>query len=406
MRIVEINSVNSGSTGNITIKIAEEARKNGIDIMTCVPKSRSNLKKSCENQFVFGDRMTRNLHIWLAQYTGFQECFSMIATYRLLRRITAFKPEIIHLHNLHGNYINLPMLFHYIKKKDIPIVWTLHDCWSFTGQCPHFIMVKCERWKYECFECPQIRIYPSSRVDRTREMWKLKRKWFTGVKNMTIVTPSKWLANLVQQSFLKDYPVKVINNGINLNVFKPTPSNFREKNGIEETKRLVLGVAFDWGIRKGLDVFIQLAKELDASKYQIVIVGTNDEIDRKIPNTIISVHRTQNQQELAAIYTAADVFVNPTREEVLGMVNVEALACGTPVLTFETGGCPEIVDDTCGKIIKVDDFESLKKDIVNILDAQVFSSEVCRKRALEFDETQLYHNYLELYKKVDNEDEE
>lgn len=229
MKIVEINSVNVGSTGNIMIQIAETAREKGMEVLTCCPKSRTNVKKNVENQLLFGNRWSRNVHILLAKYTGFQNCFSIVSTFRFLRKVKAYQPDLLHLHNLHGNYINLPILFHYIKKYDIPVLWTLHDCWAFTGQCPYFTMVKCEKWKTGCYNCPQINIYPSSKVDRTKIMWRLKKKWFTGVKNMIIITPSKWLADLVKQSYLKEYPVKVINNGIDLDVFKPTPSDFKEK---------------------------------------------------------------------------------------------------------------------------------------------------------------------------------
>lgn len=232
MKLVEINSCNFGSTGNIMLGIAEIAREKGIDAYVCVPKSRDNSKKSVDGQIFIGNRFSRNLHIQLGQLTGYQGCFSVFSTWNFLRKLSRIKPDIIHLHNLHGNYINLPMLFRYIKKHDIPVVWTLHDCWSFTGQCPYFIMVKCGRWRTGCHDCTQYKKYPASKVDRTKQMWHLKKKWFTGVRKMTIVTPSKWLGNLVKESYLKEYPVKVINNGIDLDVFKPTPSDFREKYGI------------------------------------------------------------------------------------------------------------------------------------------------------------------------------
>mgnify|MGYP002532974705 FL=1 len=161
------------------------------------------------------------MNVALARITGYNGCFAWIETHKLLKEIDKFHPDIIHLHNLHDSYINLPMLFSYIKKHDIPVVWTLHDCWSFTGQCPYFTMVKCDEWKTGCHDCPQYKEYPSSLYDNTKMMWRLKKKWFTGVKNMTIVTPSKWLAGLVKESYLRDYPVQVINNGIDLNVFKP-----------------------------------------------------------------------------------------------------------------------------------------------------------------------------------------
>ena len=199
------------------------------------------------------------------------------------------------------------MLFNYIKSKKIPVVWTLHDCLAFTGQCPYFTIVKCNKWRTECYDCPQYRQYPKSYVDRTKIMYNLKKEWFTGVQNMTIVTPSQWLAEQVEQSFLKNYQVKVINNGINLNVFKPTKNNFREAHGIGKDEYMLLGVAFGWDRRKGLDVFIELSKRLP-KQYKIVLVGTDVNVDKRLPWNITSVHRTQNQKELAEIYTAADLF--------------------------------------------------------------------------------------------------
>ena len=183
------------------LQIAAEARKQGHEVYTCCPKSRSNLKKKVDHQILIGNIFSRNLHIKLAKLTGYNGCFSILSTWNCLRKIKKISPDLIHLHNLHNCYINLPMLFKFIKKYNIRVIWTLHDCWSFTGQCPHFTLAKCEKWKIGCYECQSYREYPQSRVDKTQKMWKLKKKWFTGINNMTIVTPSQWLADLVKQSF-------------------------------------------------------------------------------------------------------------------------------------------------------------------------------------------------------------
>jgi glycosyltransferase involved in cell wall biosynthesis len=228
-------------------------------------------------------------------------------------------------------------------------------------------------------------------------MWRLKKKWFTGVEDMTIVTPSQWLAGLVKESILKDYTVKVIHNGIDLSIFKSMPNNFREKYGIPENKKILLGVAFGWGIRKGLDVFLELEKRLDPHKYQIVLVGTDDKVDKQLPAGIISIHRTQNQQELAEIYTAADLFVNPTREENYPTVNMESLACGTPVLTFRTGGSPEILDENTGAVVDCDDIDALEQEIVRICDKKPHSMEACLTRAKSFDMNERFEEYIKLY---------
>lgn len=395
MKILEINSTNYGSTGNIMLQIADTARRKGHTVITCCPASRENKKKSVENQWLIGSRFSRNVHLKLFEYTGFNGCFSLVSTFTFLHKVKKFKPDIIHLHNLHNGYINLPMLFKYIKKQKIQAIWTLHDCWTFTGQCPYFDLAKCDKWKNGCHDCPQINVYPSSKVDRTRTMWKLKRKWFTGVEDMTIVTPSEWLGGLVQQSYLKGYPIKVINNGIDLKVFKPTESDFRQKHHLEN-KYILLGVAFGWGKRKGLDVFIELAKRLD-DRFQIVLVGTNDDVDKLLPTNIISVHKTNNQQELAEIYTAADLFVNPTREENYPTVNMESISCGTPVLTFKTGGSPEIPNVKTGYVVDVDDIDEMEKQIVRICTELLFSKDDCLERAKSFDRNIKFQEYVDLY---------
>ena len=317
-----------------------------------------------------------------------------------MKKIDEFKPDIIHLHNLHDSYINLSMLFSYIKKHNVPAVWTLHDCWSFTGQCPHFTIVKCDKWKVGCHNCPQYKEYPASLYDNTKKMWQLKKKWFTGVKNMTIVTPSEWLAGLARESYLKQYPIEVINNGIDLNAFKPTHSNFREQYGIPGDKYIVLGVSFGWGYRKGLDCFVEMAEKL-GERYQIVLVGTDNEIDKNLPQSIISIHRTQNQKELAEIYSAADVFAMPTREENYPTVNMEAIACGTPVVTFRTGGSPEMLDDKTGIVVEANNIEATEKAIKDICEKKRCNDEdYIVAYSKKFNMQKKFTDYIELYATV------
>lgn len=399
MRIAEINSCNFGSTGNVMLEIAEVAEKCGHTAAVCYPKSRGNAKKQKETDIVIGSRLSRNLHLKLAEITGLNGCFSYFSTLDFLRKLNKFKPDIIHLHNLHNCYVNLPLLFGYIKKHNIKTVWTLHDCWSFTGHCPHFDMIGCDKWKTECYNCPQYKEYPKSLFDNSKYMYSLKKKWFTGVKNMTIVTPSKWLAGLVKESYLRDYPVKVINNGIDLNVFKPTESDFRKKYDCE-SKNIVLGVASPWGKRKGLDVFSELAERLD-DRYRIVLVGLAKEQKEGLPPNIIGLERTANQTELAGIYTAADVFANPTREENYPTVNMEAIACGTPVVTFNTGGSPEIIDETCGTAVAKNDIDGICNKIIKICETKPYSEETCLKRAKSFDENEKFREYIRLYEVTD-----
>lgn len=393
----EINSYSIGSTGGIMLNVAKAAQRNGFVVKYACANIRANLCKVDKNTILIGNRISSRIHYMLGNRLGLSGLLSIVSTILFLAKIKKSKPNIIHLHNLHTAYINLPLLFRFIKHDHIPIIWTLHDCWSFTGRCPHFVMAKCDRWKTGCHDCPYPKKgYPQSYIDTTRMMWKLKRRWFTGIENMTIVTPSEWLAGLVRQSFLKDYPIKVINNGIDLTVFKPTESDFRSRHGLVG-KKVVLGVAFGWGERKGLDVFIELLKRLPEN-YRIVLVGTDDLVDVTLPANVISIHRTQNQTELAEIYTAADVFANPTREEVLGLVNVESLACGTPVVTFKTGGSPECIDETCGSVVPCDDIDALEMEIRRICEETPYSKEACIARSKNFDMNARFQEYVDLYK--------
>ena len=395
--LVSVNLGNCGSTGDIMRNVSSYAEQNGYTTYQAYPKGIDSLSP-IERDIILCSINTFRLNRILSRCTGYNGCFAVLTTLRFLLNLNKIKPDIIHFHNLHNSYINLPLLFKYIKKRHIRVVWTLHDCWAFTGRCPHFTMTKCDKWKTGCGDCPYLpNNYPPSIVDKTPIMWKKKKKWFTDIENMTIVTPSQWLADLVKESFLKEYPVKVIHNGIDLSIFRPTKNSLREKYKINENKYILLGVAFGWGVRKGLDIFIELSKRLDFEKYQIILVGTDDGVDKQLPGNIISIHRTQNQKELAEIYTAVDLFVNPTREENYPTVNMESIACGTPVLTFRTGGSPEILDETCGSVIACDDIDALESEIIRITEERPFSQEACLKRAEAFDKDKLFREYVNLY---------
>lgn len=393
--ILSINSCNFGSTGTIMKQLSVIAEESGFVAYKAIPMARTNKPQSDAKTVFIGSIIERNIHILLSRYTGLNGCFSHIGTYVFLRKAKKLKPDVIHLHNLHNSYINLSMLFKFIKNNNIKTIWTLHDCWSFTGKCAYFDVAGCDNWQNMCHNCPQLASYPISKVDKTEKMYKLKKKWFTGVKDMTIVTPSKWLADLAKESFLKDYPVKVINNGIDLSVFKPTESDFRKDNKLED-KFVLLGVASPWDYRKGLDVFVELSKKLDDS-YKIVLVGLSKEQIASLPENIIGIERTLNQTELAKIYSAADVFVNPTREDNFPTVNMEALACGTPVITFDTGGSPESLDETCGRIVPCDDVDELKKTIEDMCENRIFDELVCVERSKNYNKNDKFKEYINLY---------
>lgn len=397
--ILSINTVNYGSTGNIMRGITNIAEQNGFECWKAYASDKHNFPLA-EKELLVSSYNIRRLNECYSWFTGNRGFSSYFSTKHFLKKIDKIKPNIIHLHNLHNNYIHVGLLFDYIKKNHIGVIWTLHDCWALTGRCPNFQMYNCNKWKTGCYNCtyPKNK-YPSVRIDRADILWKKKRDVFIGVENMLIVTPSNWIAGVVKESFLSEYPVKVINNGIDLKIFKPTESNFREKWGKE--KYIILGVSFDWSKRKGIDVFIKLSKRLD-NKYCIVLVGTNTELDKKLPKNIISIHKTMNQKELAKIYTAADIFVNPTREDNFPTVNLEALACGTPVVTFKTGGSPECIDANCGEICDIDDLENLQKIIEKICIEKPYSRDQCILRAKKFSMSNKYMEYLYEYKKMIN----
>lgn len=404
MRIAEVNMMHVGSTGKIMFGIAEIASSLGNEVHTFSPIYYEKGKKmdavEIHNHLYFGTLRETIAHYIFAEITGFHGFGSYFGTKQLIQQLKKIQPDIIHLHNLHNFTINIPELFSYIKKEKVKTVWTLHDCWAMTGKCPYFDLVECEKWKTGCNKCLALHDYPKAYIDQVRLMWKLKRKWFTGIDNMTLVTPSKWLANIVQESFLSDYPVKVIHNGIDLRIF--TPSHNKEiyqKYKIPHDKHIVLGVAFDWGKRKGLDVFIELAKRL-SNEYQIIMVGTNDVVDQILPSQILSIHRTQDQKELASLYSIADVFINPTREDNFPTVNLESLACGTPVITFNTGGSPESINNHCGICIEIDDIDNLERSIYTVCENHLFTTEKCIENATLFSQRDKFTEYVRLFEQI------
>lgn len=400
-RVLYINLSNYGSTGKIVEGLAGLCEKEGYEVLKCYPKSKIGKSKR-KNDYVICSEMTHKVNRHLAANTGLAGCFAIISTIRLIYVIRRFDPNIIHLHNIHGDYVNLPILFRYLKRCKKSIIWTLHDCWSFTGRCPYFQMSKCLKWKTGCTQCPFPKSsYPQSRIDTSKLMWRKKRNWFTGIDRMTLVTPSQWLAEIVGQSFLKEYPISVIYNGIDLSIFHPTPSNIKEEI-LSTGGYIVLGVAFSWSEYKGLDVFEKLCDAI-RDEYHIVLVGVDKKQKERLHRRIRGIDKCSDQLELAKIYTCADVMLNPTREEVLGLTNIEALACGTPVITFNTGGSPECVDKDSGVVIQ--DNNSLEEIICAIKrictdHKKEERKRACISRASEFDEQKVYMKYLRIYSSI------
>ena len=396
MKILQINNeYKYGSTGKIVESLQKKAVENGFKCFIGYGRSNSNE----ENSFQIGSKLDLYLHGIGTRIFDKHGLYSKKATQKFLELIDKFNIDIFHLHNIHGYYLNYPLLFEYLKQKNKPVIWTLHDCWAFTGHCSHYEYIRCDKWQSECFSCPQKRRYPASLiVDNSKNNYNLKKKYFTSLKNLTIVTPSFWLANQIKKSFLKSYDIKVIYNGIDLEIFRYRESNFRKKYNIEN-KFIILGVASVWNDRKGFEYFIKLSNMIKKDEI-IVLIGLNETQLKKLPKNVIGIKRTDNQIELSEIYSSANVFVNPTLEEVLGLTNLESLACGTPVITFDSGGSSECINEKTGLVVPKDDINSLYQAIQKIkkIGSQKFKKD-CRSRVEKyFDKNKNFEEYLKLYR--------
>lgn len=389
-------TANSGSTGRIAEEIGQTAAINGYETYLAYGRTAN---KSKNKLIKVGNNLNIYLHgveSMLFDNHGFA---SRIATKKFIREIEKIKPDIVNIHNLHGYYINVRILFEYLSKINVPIVWTLHDCWTFTGHCSHFIKHNCNKWKTECFSCPNIKGYPKSLLfDRSRTNYFKKKELFTNIKKLTIVSPSIWLSDLVKESFFKQKNIITINNGIDVNTFKPINNltNIKSKLNLND-KKIIVGVASVWTYSKGLDDFIKL-DEMLSNRYKIILVGLNKKQISELPANIIGIERTESVQQLAELYNLADVFVNPTYADNFPTTNIEALACGTPVITYKTGGSPESVDDKTGLVIEQGNLSELKEAIEKITNDKSLYSIFCREKAVKFYNKQdRFNDYIDLF---------
>lgn len=390
-KLVQINVVCNGSTGRIMEQIQKEAISQGWEAYSFFGRGKPS-NKFC---YKIGNVFDVFFHVFITRILNLHGHASKIATKRMIKKIKEIDPDVIQLHNIHGYYLNIKILFEYLKKCNKKVVWTLHDCWAFTGHCSHFTMADCDKWQNGCNKCIQKKEYPKALLfDTSKTEYNLKKELFTGIKDMTIITPSNWLANLVKKSFLKNYMVQVIHNGIDTKIFKPTYTiDVCKKYDIPKNKKIVLGVASVWSVQKGLNEFLELAKVIDEDKI-IVLVGLNQKQIKKLPNNIIGIERTENTEELSCLYTEASVFVNPTLEDNFPTTNLEALACGTAVVTYNTGGSIESIDNDCGFVVTQHNFNSLILDI-NVVDR--ISSKKCISKSKKFEKKQIYKSYLSIY---------
>ncbi len=394
-KLLQLNvTANWGSTGTIAEGIGQVAVNNGwkstIAYGRGTPKSKSDLIR-------VGSDWDMRFHGLQSRFFDNHGLASKSATRRLVDDIKEFSPDIIHLHNIHGYYLNYPILFDFLKSYGAPIVWTLHDCWSYTGHCAYYDFAKCDKWKTGCHNCPQTKSYPSSLLmNRSTKNYALKKKNFLGDLNITFVPVSNWLRDELKQSFLGNYPADTIHNGIDLDTFKPKVIAQRD-----DSKKVLLGVASVWDKRKGLDEFISLRKLLP-NNYLIILVGLSQDQISTLPAGITGIRRTENVGQLVDLYSMADLFINPTLEDNFPTTNLEALACGTPVITYRTGGSPEAIDDKTGLVVEKGNVNALADAIMQVMDRKVvFSAEDCRIRAEEnFNKFTQFNKYIDLYKSL------
>ena len=400
MKILQINSaVNSGSTGRIAEQIGSQIIKKGHESFIAYGRGNRPSASKLIKIGSFKDVLLHGLYSLFFDRHGFG---SIQSTRKLIKQIDEIKPDVIGLHNVHGYYINIEILFNYIKIKNIPLVWTFHDCWPFTGHCAYFDSISCEKWKTGCNNCELKSKYPKSvLVDNSIHNYLKKKSLFNQVNNVTIVTPSIWLKNLVKDSFLK-HSVVHIPNGVDLTVFRPVLDlqEIKVKYNIGSNK-VVLGVASVWDKRKGLDDFIKL-KFVSSNEIKIVLVGLSKMQIKNLPANIIGIERTESISELAALYSLADVFVNPTYIDNFPTTNIESLACGTPVITYKTGGSPEAIDELTGVIVEKGNLSSLENAISHVLTlGKEYYSKACRERAEKFyDKDDKYDDYFNLYETI------
>jgi len=361
------------------------------------------LRPSASKLIKIGSGFDQSLHGITTRLFDMHGFGSRFATVRFVKKVSLINPDLIHLHNLHGYYLNIEVLFNYLKKIQKPVIWTLHDCWPFTGHCSYFDYVGCNKWKSECYSCPNRMAYPRSLVvDNSRVNFIKKKHLFSGLEKLTFVAPSAWMAGLLKQSFLSGYPVEIIHNGVDVNVFRPSRQREKLKRRYGVSGRnVILGVASIWDRRKGLSDFIKLSSMLSEDQV-IILVGLKKSQIKDLPGNVIGIRRTESLNDLAELYSMADVFVNPTFVDNFPTTNIEALACGTPVITYRTGGSPEAVDDNTGLIVEKGDVKRLFESINKTLDVgKGVYEDFCRKRAVEnFNKLSKNTEYIRLYESV------
>lgn len=398
MRVAIIHSCFGGFFPRFYANLYTAIKNYGGSCKLFLPNTKTNRLAKTQGKQIYGTRLNVPLHrIWY-KITGLQDIFSIFDTFILISKLRKYRPDVIHLHIVNDFYINTPLFFSFCNTYRIPIIWTMHDCRAITGRCAYFDEIGCDKWRSGCGKCPQKILYLPTHIDNSKLQWNIRKQVYQKVKNLTIVTPSYWLADIIANSTLKHIPCYVVHNGIAIEEFGTTQSDFlpTTKRIILSGKHIVLGIASAWEERKGLNTFLKLANDLP-DDYQVVLVG-------KLPieeTKIITIPPTQSLSTLVGIYQSADVFVNPTLADNFPTTNIEALAAGTPVVTYRTGGSAEAIDDTSGIAVPKNDYPALRKAILQIVNNKAsYSKKLCQHRAKEFSLKQ-YDEYVKLYQNLE-----
>lgn len=399
-RLAQINVACNGSTGRLMGEIQEFASQEGYETISFYGRRNVKNKGNCVK---FGSEISFCLDVLFTFVTDRQGAIAVFQTRKLIQELEKFKPDIIHLHNIHGYYLNYKSFFEWLNNEfKGKIVWTLHDCWSFTGHCAHFTYAKCDKWKEGCYHCPQKTQYPFSYViDNSKKQYQSKKYQFTGGNlDLIITTPSEWLKNLVQCSFLKKYPIKVINNWVDLKKFYPAEGkNVRLKYDIPVNKKILLGVANPWSERKGLSFLQALSKDL-SEEYCIVLVGITKRQKARLGRSVICIEKTELVNELVELYSEAFVLLNPSVEETFSLVTVEALACNTPAIVLGSSAPKELISDGInGFVLNKLSLVEFKKAIEKVKYLSTENNKI-RNTALKYDKKLQINKFLEIYNNV------
>lgn len=393
MKILQINAVYGfRSTGIIIKDIAIALKKEGHEAYFAYQTA----NERPENGYLIGNKFVWKWHALYSRVFGRQAYASKSSTKKLLKWIDTVQPDVVHLHNLHSNYINLNLLCDYLVEKNIATVITLHDCWYFTGKCSHYVAVGCDKWQKSCGNCPRLKQEQASLFfDNTSKVLKDKIKHLNSIPNLTIVGCSHWITEELKKSHLKPNKIEVIYNGVDTKIFTPHKSDFRDKNSIGN-QFLIMGMADKWCTDKNKEIVQQIIQNNLDSK--IVIVGCKESQKEEFKNVrnVIALGYITDRKELSDIYAASDVFVNLTHADTLPTVNMESICCGTPVITFDCCGSPELVDGDSGYIIKENDSRALLERL-DMLRNKALQFNVLEKQK-KFDKDTCYQRYLDIYK--------